>query len=319
MGAAEGGGSYRPGLSGMPDSRVPISWLVTGARGQLGRDLVPLLTGRDGDEVTALSRAELELTDERAVRAAVREWLAGTEGRRAVLVNAAAYTAVDAAETDEDTAQRVNGAAPGWLAEELAGHGRLLHVSTDYVFDGAATEPYPVDAAPDPRTAYGRTKAAGERAVAAAGGEATVVRTAWVYARHGANFVRTMARLATGDGPVRVVEDQVGSPTYAADLAAGLVSAGEAGQPPPPVLHYSNTGAASWFDLARAVFAEVGADPGRVHPTTTADFPRPAPRPAYSVLDTSAWVAAGLPAPRPWRDALAEAVRDGLPDLVPAG
>ena len=305
----------------MTDRRTLTSWLVTGARGQLGRDLLPRLAARDGDAVTALGRAELDLTDEAAVRAAVRNWLDRARGQamRPVLVNAAAYTAVDAAETDEDTAALVNGAAPGWLAEELAGHGRLLHVSTDYVFDGAATAPYPVDAPSAPRTAYGRTKAAGERAVLAAGGEATVVRTAWVYARHGTNFVRTMARLAAGDGPVRVVEDQVGSPTWAADLAAGLIAAGAATEPPPPLLHYSNTGAVSWFGLARAVFAEIGADPARVTPTITADFPRPAPRPAYSVLDTTAWTAAGLPAPRPWRDALTEALRGGLPDLVPAG
>ncbi|WP_448627006.1 dTDP-4-dehydrorhamnose reductase [Geodermatophilus sp. URMC 64] len=297
---------------------MPISWLVTGARGQLGRDLLDLLAGRGDDEVTAVGRAELELTDERAVRGAVRDWLAGTAaaGHRAVLVNTAAYTAVDAAETDEATAQVVNGAAPGWLAEELAGHAagtaRLLHVSTDYVFDGTATEPYPVAAPTAPRTAYGRTKAAGERAVAAAGGDATVVRTSWVYARHGANFVRTMARLAAAGDPVRVVDDQVGSPTWAADLAAGLIAAGERGDPLPPVLHYSNAGAVSWFGFARAVFEEIGADPERVRPTTTADFPRPAPRPAYSVLDLGAWRAAGLPAPRPWRAALHEALSEPL-------
>jgi dTDP-4-dehydrorhamnose reductase len=299
---------------------MPISWLVTGARGQLGRDLLAQLTTRDGDAVTAVGREELDLTDEAPVREAVRGWLAAVPGAMTpVLVNAAAYTAVDAAETDEDTAAVVNGAAPGWLAQELAGRGRLLHVSTDYVFDGAASAPYPVSARPDPRTAYGRTKAAGERAVAAAGGAATVVRTSWVYARHGANFVRTMARLAAGDGPVRVVADQVGSPTWAADLAAGLIAAGTAAAPPPPVLHYSNAGAASWFDLARAVFAGIGADPARVLPTTTAEFPRPAPRPAYSVLDTGAWVAAGLPAPRPWREALAEALAEPLPEAGSAG
>jgi dTDP-4-dehydrorhamnose reductase len=293
---------------------MPISWLVTGAHGQLGRDLVTLLAARGDDEVTSVGRAELDLTDERAVRGAVRDWLArvGAAGRRAVLVNAAAYTAVDAAETDEATAAVVNGAAPGWLAEELAGRGRLLHVSTDYVFDGTATEPYPAHAPTGPRTAYGRTKAAGERAVAAAGGEATVVRTSWVYARHGTNFVRTMARLAAAGDPVHVVDDQVGSPTWAADLAGGLIAAGERERPLPPVLHYSNAGAVSWFGFARAVFEEVGADPERVHPTTTAAFPRPAPRPAYSVLDLGAWSAAGLPAPRPWRAALHAALLEPL-------
>lgn len=290
---------------------MSTGWLVTGARGQLGHDLLAVLAARPGDRVRAVGRAELDLTDEPAVRRCVRDWLAAVdgEGRRAVLVNAAAYTAVDAAETDEATAQQVNGAAPGWLAEELAGRGRLVHVSTDYVFDGTATEPYPVDAPTAPRSAYGRTKAAGERAVAAAGGDATTVRTAWVYGEHGGNFVRTMTRLERERPTVSVVTDQVGSPTWSLDLARGLVALGARPEPAPPVLHYTDTGAASWWELARAVFRLRGADPARVLPTTTDAFPRPAPRPAYSVLDTTAWTAAGLPAPRPWRTALAEALR----------
>jgi dTDP-4-dehydrorhamnose reductase len=282
----------------------PTAWLVTGARGQLGGDLLAVLAGRPGDPVTALGRAELDLTDERRVREVVRGWLDGVRGARPVVLNAAAYTAVDAAETDEDTALLVNGRAPGWLAEELAGRGRLVHVSTDYVFDGEADQPYPVDAPVAPRSAYGRTKAAGERAVAAAGGDATVVRTAWVYGRHGGNFVRTMAGRALDGAPVSVVDDQVGSPTWAADLAAGLVALGARPEPVPPVLHRTDAGAVSWYGLARAVYEEVGADAALVAPTTTAAFPRPAPRPAWSVLDGSAWLAAGLPAPRPWRTAL---------------
>lgn len=285
------------------------AWLVTGARGQLGRELAGLLAGRPGDAVTALGRDRLDLTDEAQVRGAVRDWLTGVAGRRAVLLNAAAYTAVDAAETDEGTATVVNGAAPGWLAEEVAGRARLVHVSTDYVFDGTATEPYPVDAPVAPRSAYGRSKAAGERAVAAAGGDATVVRTAWLYGRHGANFVRTMAGRAVAGSGVSVVDDQVGSPTWSADLAAGLVALGERPEPAPPVLHLTGAGAVSWFGLARAVYEELGADPALVAPTTTAAFPRPAPRPAYSVLDGGAWLAAGLPAPRPWRQALTESLR----------
>ncbi len=288
------------------------AWLVTGARGQLGGDLLAVLAGRREDAVTAVGRAELDLTDEAQVRTVVRDWLAGARaaGRRAVVVNAAAHTAVDAAETDEATALLVNGQAPGWLAEELAGRGRLVHVSTDYVFDGSATEPYPVDAPVAPRSAYGRPKAAGERAVAAAGGDVTVVRTAWVYGEHGANFVRTMAGRAAAGAPVSVVDDQVGSPTWSADLAAGLVALGARAEPAPPVLHRTDEGAVSWFGLARAVYEELGADPGLVSPTTTAAFPRPAPRPAYSVLDGAAWRAAGLPAPRPWRVALHLALGD---------
>jgi dTDP-4-dehydrorhamnose reductase len=293
---------------------MTVSWLVTGAAGQLGRDLQEAL-GRTGHEVTALDRSGLDLTDERAVRDTVRAWLAGAR-HRPVLVNAAAYTAVDAAETDERTAVLVNGAAPGWLAEELAGHrggtARLVHVSTDYVFDGTATEPYPVDAPTAPRSAYGRTKAAGERAVAAAGGDAVVVRTAWVYGRHGGNFVATMARLERERETVSVVDDQIGSPTWSADLAAGLVALGSRPEPVPPVLHYTNCGQVSWYGFARAVFEELGADPDRVRPTTTDAFPRPAPRPAYSVLDGSAWDGLALAPRRPWRDALHEAMQAGF-------
>jgi dTDP-4-dehydrorhamnose reductase len=290
------------------------SWLVTGARGQLGRELLEVLAGRAGDQVTAAGRAEVDLTDETRLRAAVRGWLAGVRerGHRAVVLNAAAYTAVDAAEEDEQAATVVNGHAPGWLAEELAGAGRLVHVSTDYVFDGEATTPYPVDAPAAPRSAYGRSKAAGERAVAAAGGDAAVVRTAWVYGRHGANFVRTMIRLERERPTVSVVDDQVGSPTWASDLAAGLVAVGAREQPVPPVLHCTNAGHVSWYGLARAVFEELGADPARVLPTTTEAFPRPAPRPAWSVLDPCSWQAAGLPPLRPWRAALHQA----MPTLV---
>jgi dTDP-4-dehydrorhamnose reductase len=290
---------------------VSISWLVTGARGQLGSLLVPILAARPDDAVTGWGRAELDLTDERQVRTAVRGWLTGVRDRGddAVLVNAAAYTDVDGAESDESTAALVNGAAPGWLAEELAGSGRLLHVSTDYVFDGTATTPYPVDAVPAPRSAYGRTKAAGERAVAAAGGNATTVRTAWVYDRTGRNFVTTMARLSAERPTVSVVDDQTGAPTWARDLAAALVDLGEGADALPPVLHYTNSGTATWFEVARAVFEEIGADPDRVQPTTSAQMARPARRPAYSVLDLSAWTAAGLPEPRPWRTALHEALR----------
>jgi dTDP-4-dehydrorhamnose reductase len=185
-------------------------------------------------------------------------------------------------------------------------------VSTDYVFDGTATAPYPVDAPTAPRWAYGRTKAAGERAIArvraTAGADATVVRTAWVYGAGGGNFVRTMIRLEREQDTLRVVDDQIGSPTWTADLATGLIALGAREQPAPPVLHCTNTGRVSWHGLARAVFEELGADPGRVLPTTTAAFPRPAPRPAYSVLDTSSWTAAGLPAMPDWRTALHRAM-----------
>ena len=286
------------------------SWLITGAGGQLGRDLRVVLAERAEDDVTALGRAELDLTDEAHVRSVVRTWAraAADRGRRPVLLNAAAYTAVDAAEDDEDTALLVNGAAPGWLAEELAGVGRLVHVSTDYVFDGTSTVPYTTADRPAPRTAYGRTKLAGERAVAAVGDDAVVVRTAWVYAAHGSNFVRTMLRLRDERPEVTVVDDQTGSPTWARDLAAGLVEA--AASDVRGLLHATNGGATTWFGLARRVFEYSGADPERVRPTTSAEFRRPAERPAYSVLDGAGWTAAGLAALPDWERSLRACLRE---------
>ena len=279
----------------------PTAWLVTGATGQLGTDLQALLAG---DDVTALGRRDLDLTDEAQVRGVVGAWRDGALARGAhpVLLNAAAYTAVDAAEADEDTAHRVNGLAPGWLAEELAGRGRLVHVSTDYVFAGDATRPYRTDDEPDPRTAYGRTKLAGERAVAAVDDDATVVRTAWVYAAHGKNFVRTMLRLEAERDEVSVVADQTGSPTWSADLARGLVEA--ALSPARGVLHATNAGSTTWHGLAQQVFAGAGADPARVLPIPTSAYPTPAHRPAYSVLDGAGWAAAGLTPLPAWEPSL---------------
>jgi dTDP-4-dehydrorhamnose reductase len=275
--------------------------LITGAGGMLGRDLLAALRSRSDLLVTAGTRAELDITDPDAVRAAVT----GHD----IVINTAAWTDVDGAEADEATAATVNGRAPGWLAEEMAGAGRLMHLSTDYVFDGSASRPYREDDEPGPRTAYGRTKLEGERAVAAAGGEGSVVRTAWLYGPHGTNFVRTMIRLERERATVDVVDDQIGSPTWSVELAQGLVALAARPEPMPRLLHFAGGGAVSWCGLARAVFEERGADPGRVRPTTSAAMARPAPRPAYSVLDTAAWAAAGLPAPSPWRSALHSAMR----------
>lgn len=290
---------------------MSTAWLVTGARGQLGHDLLAVLGDRP-DAVTAVGRQEMDLTSEESVRTVVREWLGSASADRCVVLNAAAYTAVDDAETDEDTALLVNGRAPGWMAEELAGRGRLVHVSTDYVFAGDADQPYAVDASTAPRSAYGRTKAAGEQAVAAVDGDASIVRTAWVYGRHGGNFVRTMTRLEGQHETITVVDDQLGSPTWSADLATGLVALGEQEGPVPPVLHYTNVGEVTWQGLAQAVFEELGADPARVLPTTSEAFVRPAPRPAYSVLDGSVWDSARLPARQGWRPALTQAMQEGF-------
>jgi dTDP-4-dehydrorhamnose reductase len=280
-------------------------WLVTGAAGQLGTRAVDLLRTLDV-EVTAPRRAELDITDADAVREAV------STVRPDVVLNAAAYTAVDAAEDDENTADAVNHRGAANLAAALAEArtGRLIHVSTDYVFAGDATEPYDVDAPVAPTGAYGRTKLAGERAVLSTLPDRThVVRTAWVYGGPGPNFVDTMLRLERERDTVDVVADQIGSPTYALDLAAALLDLGRRDDVPAGVLHFANAGRASWFELAREVFRLAGADPARVRPTDTASFPRPAKRPAWSVLSTRAWEAAGLPAPRDWKVALAAALQ----------
>jgi dTDP-4-dehydrorhamnose reductase len=283
-------------------------WLVTGAAGQLGSDVVGLLEAYR-EPVVACDRATLDITDPTSVEA-----MLAAESPD-VVINCAAYTAVDAAETDEATATRINADGPGHLARSCRDHGaRLIHVSTDYVFNGQATEPYETDHPIDPRSAYGRTKAAGEQAILDAGGDAHIVRTAWVYGVGGANFVKTMARLSRVRDTVEVVEDQRGTPTWSLHLARGLTALGVADLPP-GVWHCTGGGEATWHSFARAIYAELGLDPARVHATTTDAFPRPAPRPAYSVLSATKWADAGLPEPPHWRDALHEAITtmgDGL-------
>jgi len=199
----------------------------------------------------------------------------------------------------------VNATGPAVLAAAIARNGgRLVHVSTDYVFAGEGTRPYEVDDAPDPRSAYGRTKLAGERAVRELLPDASyVVRTAWVYGGTGANFVKTMVRLEGERESVSVVDDQRGSPTWSADLARALVELARSSATP-GVYHCTGTGDTTWFGFTQAIFGELGADPARVLPTTTDAFPRPAPRPAYSVLSDAAWRAAGLTPMPGWRDAL---------------
>jgi dTDP-4-dehydrorhamnose reductase len=188
-----------------------------------------------------------------------------------------------------------------------------VQVSTDYVFAGDGEGPNRVNDPTRPPSVYGRTKLAGEQAVLASPVSAHIVRTAWLYGAHGGNFVRTIARLATERDTLRVVDDQHGNPTWTHDLADGLIAlALAADRVPPGVLHCVNAEPTTWFGLARAVFEEIGADPERIQPCSTAEFPRPAPRPANSVLDTTGWTAAGLPVLRPWREALAAAVAAGL-------
>lgn len=282
--------------------------LITGAGGQLGSDL-RAAAAAGGVAATGLASGALDITDRAAVRRAVSDFAHGAV--RPVVINAAAYTAVDAAETDAERAFAVNESGARNLAEAAAGHGAgLIHVSTDYVFPGDAQRPYQVDDPTGPKNVYGASKLAGEQAVLTAHPAAHVVRTAWVYgsAASGGNFVKTMAKLESTNPSITVVDDQLGSPTWTADLAAGLIALAGA-DIPGGVLHATGAGQTSWFGFARAIFEELGADPERVQPTTSDAFPRPAPRPAYSVLSADAWRAAGLPSLRHWREALAEAFR----------
>jgi dTDP-4-dehydrorhamnose reductase len=280
------------------------SWLVTGAGGMLGGDVVAVLAAR-GAAVAAPHHAELDITDSAAVADAV----AG----RDVVVNAAAWTDVDGAESEEAAATAVNGTAVAGLAAACARAGAaLVHVSTDYVFPGTATEPYAEDAPTAPVNAYGRGKLAGERAIAAAlPGRGFVVRTAWLYGAGGPNFVGTMLRLAAERDTVDVVDDQRGQPTWSYALAERLVALGEAAlarTAPAGVYHGTASGQTTWYGLARELFALAGLDPDRVRPTTSERFVRPARRPAYSVLGHARWAAAGLPPMAHWREMLAAAL-----------
>jgi dTDP-4-dehydrorhamnose reductase len=270
----------------------PMRLLVTGAAGMLGRDVVAA-AGTAGHEAVALARADLDITDPAAVDAAVRD------AQPDAVINCAAWTDVDAAEAAEAEATAVNGDGPGNLARAAAAAGALLvHVSTDYVFDGTATEPYPEDAPTAPQGAYGRSKLAGEQAIAAAGGRSAIVRTAWVFGPHGKNFVDTMRRLGADREEIAVVDDQVGCPTYTGHLAPALIEVAERGLT--GILHVGGRGRCTWFDLAEATFAETGIDCA-VKPQSTAALGRPAPRPAFSVLGSTRADAPTLPA---WRDGL---------------
>jgi dTDP-4-dehydrorhamnose reductase len=273
-------------------------WLVTGAAGMLGHDLVNELGDRT---VTAADRERLDVTDVAATVDLVR----GHD----VVVNCAAWTAVDDAETQEGEAFAVNAVGAANLARACARHGaRLLHVSTDYVFSGDAREPYPEDTPLAPRSAYGRTKAAGEWAVRAELPDRHwILRTAWLYGEAGPSFVRTMATLERSRDTVDVVDDQYGQPTWSRDLARRIVEVVDDAARP-GTYHATSSGYTSWHGLAQNVFTQLGADPRRVLATTSANFVRPAPRPAWSVLGHAGWARAGMTPLRPWQDALAEAM-----------
>jgi dTDP-4-dehydrorhamnose reductase len=277
-------------------------YLITGAAGMLGQDLQKALSGRD---FTALSRSDLDVTDLEAVRKAV----AGHD----VVINASAYTKVDDAEANEADAFAVNAIGAQNLAIAASENGaKLVQVSTDYVFDGSATTPYDEATPLNPISAYGRTKAEGERLALAANPEGTyIVRTAWLYGAGGPNFAKTMLRLAASHDTVSVVTDQLGQPTWTGDLARQIVELLDA-DAAPGIYHATNSGEASWFDFTREIFQVVGLDPERVKPTTSAQFVRPAPRPDYSVLGHDAWARTGISPMRNWRAALSAAYSAGV-------
>ena len=276
--------------------------LVTGGAGQLGRELSDLCVAK-GDRVTTLDRSSVDVTDRSAV------WQAVTTLRPQVVVNCAAYTAVDACEGNPELADAVNGFAVRWIAEACHAVGaHLVHVSTDYVFDGTLDRPYHEHDTPNPQSAYGRSKLIGEREALALGPSATVVRTSWVCGAHGNNMVKTIMRLARGNPSLSFVSDQVGHPTFTADLAPVLRRI--ALERLSGVVHATNQVACSWYRFATEVVGAMGLDPEMVHPITTAELqpPRPAPRPANSVLDNAALRAAGFAPLRDHREPLAELV-----------
>lgn len=277
--------------------------LVTGSTGQLGADLVAHCE-KKGDDVIAADRSRLDIGERSAVHGAISML------RPDVVVNTAAWTAVDACESDVDRAYRVNALGPRFLREACADAGAfLVHISTDYVFDGTADRPYHEWDVPNPASVYGASKLAGEHEV---GPDATVIRTSWVCGAHGNNMVKTILRLLERQTRLSFVDDQRGCPTFTADLAPmvrRLAVERRLG-----VHHVTNQGEVSWYEFVREVVAEAGRDPAMVEPITTADLdpPRPAPRPANSVLDNAALRVAGIPLLRHHADPLRELVAELL-------
>ena len=285
--------------------------LVTGAGGQLGGDLRSVASAA-GYEVTGTAHLECDIAD------AARVAIVLDDLRPDVVINCAAWTKVDAAETAEDAAYRVNVLGPGVLADACAARELLLvHASTDYVFDGTARQPISEDTPPAPRSVYGRTKLEGEGAVRERAPRHIIVRTSWLYGREGPNFIRTMLRIAATGEPPRVVADQVGSPTWTGHLAPAMLRLVERGAT--GTYHLTNSGSTSWHGLADLVFEAAGL-PLRALPISTAEYPTAAARPAYSVLDNRHWRELGEPPLQAWQDGVRSYVEElRLSGLLPAG
>ena len=283
---------------------MTTKWVITGSRGQLGRALEAKLSeAREHEILAAPSRAELDVAD----AGAVERFIDGLPSIPDVVANAAAHTNVDLCETDEELANRVNTQAPGVLAQVCQKSGvKLVHVSTDYVFPGASRRPYTTDDETGPGTAYGRSKLGGEECVFAAASDALVVRASWIFG-DGKNFIKAILRQVglrrngRASGPLRVVDDQRGRPTYAVDLAGGLVDLVDVGAS--GLFHLANEGEATWWDLARFCVDAVGAQDLEIERGRTEDLKLPAPRPLYSVLDSEKAALRGVKL-RDWRSAV---------------
>jgi len=287
--------------------------LITGSNGQLGTELVSRYLGRPDDELFAGDLPDLDITSELSVAAT----FAHTSPD--VVINCAAWTAVDAAEEKESSAFTVNAEGPAILATYCARAGaRLVQISTDYVFSGDATEPYSESALAQPVTAYGRTKLAGENFVRELlPDNHLIIRTAWLYSSTGHNFVKTIMRAQSERETVRVVTDQIGQPTSAFDLADQIVALLDT-YSGSGTFHGTNSGVTSWFDFARAIMSEIGEDPERVLPTDSSSYVQIAPRPAYSVLGHHGWASVGMEPMRDWRVALHDAIPDITPEIMQA-
>ncbi|MDR2683718.1 MAG: dTDP-4-dehydrorhamnose reductase [Dysgonamonadaceae bacterium] len=259
--------------------------LITGAKGQLGSEIQQIAALYPGFHFIPTDVAELDLTD----RAAIARYLAAHPID--YIVNCAAYTAVDKAETEAERCYTINCDAVSNLAEAAASRTKIIHISTDYVFDGQATVPYRETDPTHPQSVYGKSKRAGEEALLKACPESIVIRTAWLYSVYGNNFVKTMLRLARERSELKVVCDQQGAPTYAADLAQAILSvivhAEQSGLFPAGIYHYSNEGVTTWFDFTKKILQLAGITTCTVHPIPASQYPAPAPRPGYSVLDKS--------------------------------
>ena len=276
--------------------------LVTGSSGQLGSELQELASRFPQYNFLFLTRHELSLDDKNALEKTV------LENRPDFVINCAAYTAVDKAETEREQAFRINETAVGALASACAKIGaKFIHISTDYVFDDNRQTPFKEDDAVNPINVYGESKLAGEQAALQNNPQSIVIRTSWVYSSYGKNFVKTMMRLMSEKQSISVVHDQWGSPTYAADLAKAILRIIDSREWKPGIYHFSNEGVISWFDFAKEIGSLIQTN-CEILPTTTANFPTPAKRPAYSVMDKSKIQQQYKIALRPWKESLSKCI-----------